>query len=227
MVSFTLDPVHRACAGQRRPVLKRLGVQLVDYVWTRKLDGRVRVWFNDYPKKPTWREGGGIAEGVGTSGANIKYAKLTTSGRADYVAINPEQGSIAAWLNGCANPDINLDTPDPSKNEKMCYNSGQMSEYEKIEGAAESFCRNLSDDKRGPVFSDFYKEAKKPVLGNYHFIVAFEVFEGCKWTFSHDECMRYFKVPMDSCNCSKRGDKQGGTVKNNCIYARIDPNYGI
>lgn len=191
------------------------------------MDGRVHVWFTDYPKKPTWRDGGEVAEGYGTSGANIKYAKLTTSGRADYVAIDPEQGSIAAWLNGFANPDVNLDTPDPSKNEKMCYNSGQTSSYGKIEAAAESFCRNLGDDKKGPVFSDFYKEAKKTPPGNYHFIIAFEVFEGCKWTFSHDECMRYFKAPMDSCNCSEQGDKQGGTVKNNCIYARIDPNYGI
>ncbi|CAI6088155.1 unnamed protein product, partial [Clonostachys chloroleuca] len=158
-----------------------------DYVWIRKLDGRVHVWFNDYPKKPTWRDGGEVAEGYGTSGANIKYAKLTTSGRADYVAIDPEQGSIAAWLNGFANPDVNLDTPDPSKNEEMCYNSGQTSSYGKIEAAAESFCRNLGDDKKGPVFSDFYKEAKKTPPGNYHFIIAFEVFEGCKWTFSHDE----------------------------------------
>lgn len=184
------------------------------------------MWYNQYPKKPTWLEGGEIAGGVGTSGANVKYGVLTSSGRADYIVVDPKEGSIAPWLNGCANPELNLDTPDTSKNKKDCYNSGQKSSYGKIDEAAKSFCRNVGDDPRGPVFSNFYKESKKQPPGTYHFIVAFEVFEGCKWEYSFDECMRYFKVPIDSCDCSKKGDKQGGTVKNNCIYARIDPNYG-
>lgn len=76
-----------------------------DYVWTRKLDGRVLVWYNEYPNLPAWREGGEIAAGVGTSGANIRYARLTSTGRADYVAVDPESGAIAPWLNGCGNPD--------------------------------------------------------------------------------------------------------------------------
>jgi hypothetical protein len=74
-----------------------------DYVWTRKLDGRAHVWYNEYPNKPTWRAGGEIAGGVGTSGANVKYAKLLPSGRSDYVPIDPNTGAIGAWLNGCSN----------------------------------------------------------------------------------------------------------------------------
>ncbi|KAL0929864.1 uncharacterized protein CTRU02_215073 [Colletotrichum truncatum] len=76
-----------------------------DYVWTRKLDGRVRVWYNQYPTKPTWREGGEIAGGVGTSGANVRYAKLQGTGRADYVAVDPKTGALGAWLGGCRDPD--------------------------------------------------------------------------------------------------------------------------
>jgi hypothetical protein len=76
-----------------------------DYVWTRRLDGRVKVWYNDYPKKPTWREAGEIAGGVGTSGANVRYAKLQSTGRYDYVAVDPGTGAIGAWLNGCGDPD--------------------------------------------------------------------------------------------------------------------------
>ncbi|KAF5619593.1 lipolytic G-D-S-L family [Fusarium tjaetaba] len=76
-----------------------------DYVWTSRLDGSVKVWYNDYPKKPTWREAGEIAGGVGTSGANIRYAKLQKTGRYDYVAVDPKTGAIAAWLNGCGDPD--------------------------------------------------------------------------------------------------------------------------
>ncbi|KAF4990980.1 hypothetical protein FDECE_14187 [Fusarium decemcellulare] len=76
-----------------------------DYVWTRRLDGRVKVWYNDYPNKPTWREAGEIAGGVRTSGANIRYGKLQSTGREDYVAVDPKTGAIGAWLNGCSDPD--------------------------------------------------------------------------------------------------------------------------
>ncbi|UZP45216.1 hypothetical protein NXS19_013028 [Fusarium pseudograminearum] len=76
-----------------------------DYVWTSRLDGSVKVWYNDYPKKPTWREAGEVAGGVGTSGANIRYAKLQKTGRYDYVAVDPKTGAIGAWLNGCGDPD--------------------------------------------------------------------------------------------------------------------------
>lgn len=121
-----------------------------------------------------------------------------------------------------------LDKPDTSKNEKRCYNSGQKSSYGKIEAAAESFCKyNLDTHKDGPVFSNFRESDKKTPPGQYHFAVTFEVFEGCEWEYDFDDCMRYFKVPMDSCDCSAKGNKQGGTVRNNCIYARIDPNYGV
>ncbi|KAH7303224.1 hypothetical protein B0I35DRAFT_498648 [Stachybotrys elegans] len=76
-----------------------------DYVWTRKLDGRVMVWYNQYPDLPAWREGGEIAGGVGTSGANIRYANLLSTGRADYVPINPNNGAIGAWVSGCRDID--------------------------------------------------------------------------------------------------------------------------
>ncbi|KAL2693476.1 hypothetical protein Neosp_000036 [[Neocosmospora] mangrovei] len=73
----------------------------VNYFWTRKLDGRVKVWYNDYPNKPTWREAGEIADGVGTSGANVRYGTLSSTGRVDYIPLDRKTGAIAAWLNGC------------------------------------------------------------------------------------------------------------------------------
>ncbi|OAA69170.1 lipolytic protein G-D-S-L family [Akanthomyces lecanii RCEF 1005] len=78
-----------------------------DYVWTRPLDGQVQVWLNMYPQLPAWRHIGVVKDDVGTSGANIRFAQLTGtkqqpgSGRADYVAVDPTTGAIAAWLNGC------------------------------------------------------------------------------------------------------------------------------
>lgn len=72
-----------------------------DYVWTRASDSAPFVWLNNYPNTPTWLEQGQVAEGVHTSGANVRYAKLQDTGRASYVAVDPKTGAIAAWLNGC------------------------------------------------------------------------------------------------------------------------------
>ncbi|KAI1153342.1 hypothetical protein F4825DRAFT_449639 [Nemania diffusa] len=72
-----------------------------DYVWTRKLDGR-------------------IAGGVGTSGANIRYARLQNTGRADYVPVDPKTGAIAAWLGGCGE----LSTTE--KNHKVSIARGEL-----------------------------------------------------------------------------------------------------
>ncbi|KAF4982276.1 hypothetical protein FZEAL_2062 [Fusarium zealandicum] len=55
--------------------------------------------------QPTWREAGEIAGGVGTSGANIRYGKLLSAGRADYVTIDTKTGAIGAWLNSCGDAD--------------------------------------------------------------------------------------------------------------------------
>jgi hypothetical protein len=74
-----------------------------DYVWTRALDGAAFWYKNNYPNLPTWLPGIEIAGGVGTSGATVRYAKLQSTGRASYVAVNPTNGAIAAWLNGCDN----------------------------------------------------------------------------------------------------------------------------
>ncbi|KAL6864240.1 SGNH hydrolase-type esterase domain-containing protein [Trichoderma novae-zelandiae] len=72
-----------------------------DYVWTSAIDSSVHVWLNNYPNKPTWLPQGKIADGAGTSGANVKWGELTGSGYPDYVAFDPVVGAFAAWLNGC------------------------------------------------------------------------------------------------------------------------------
>ena len=74
-----------------------------DYIWTRASDGATYLWLNNYPNQPTWVEKGQIAGGVGTGGHNVKYATLQRTGRASYIAVNPINGAIAAWLNGCSN----------------------------------------------------------------------------------------------------------------------------
>ncbi|KAK7955848.1 carbohydrate esterase family 3 protein [Apiospora aurea] len=93
-----------------------------DYVWTSRLDGRARVWYNEYPALPAWREGGEIAGGVGTSGANVRYAQLQRTGRADYVALEPKTGAFAGWLGGCGDYD------DAPKTHRVSIANGALGE---------------------------------------------------------------------------------------------------
>lgn len=51
-----------------------------------------------------------------------------------------------------------------------------------------------------------------------------EIFQGCEWEYSFDECVRYMKVPTDSCDCSGANRKQGGIASNGCSKWRMDPN---
>jgi hypothetical protein len=82
-----------------------------DYVWTRKLNDLTRVWYNNYPNSPRWIQGGEIiASGVGTAGSNIRWGKLTSTGRADYLAVEPSTGAAAAFPNGC---DIKIKPGEP------------------------------------------------------------------------------------------------------------------
>ncbi|RBR11234.1 uncharacterized protein FIESC28_09118 [Fusarium coffeatum] len=144
-----------------------------------------------------------------------------------------ERETCNSWVNTkttstTPSPTPTLIKPDPGQNEKHCYNSGQRSNYEAITFAAESFCRDVVNDQvQGPVWSNYKLEGKKTPSGGYHFKLEFHVKEGCIWRSNYDECMRYMKVPIDSCNCSAKGDKQGGWVENNCVIARVDPNSGL
>jgi hypothetical protein len=72
-----------------------------DYVWTQAHDGATIVHLNNCPNKPTWLPGQVVAGGVGTSGANVRFAGLQNTGRASYLAIDPSYGSLSAWHNGC------------------------------------------------------------------------------------------------------------------------------
>ncbi|KAK4183861.1 hypothetical protein QBC35DRAFT_525860 [Podospora australis] len=75
-----------------------------DYVWTSAITGKARVYYNNYPPPAggkMWVDGGEVAGGVGTSGSCVRWATLQNTGRASYIAVNPTNGAIAAWLSGC------------------------------------------------------------------------------------------------------------------------------
>lgn len=70
----------------------------------------------------------------------------------------------------------------------------------------------------------YKKESIKPFSGQEEISFSFEVLDGCSRTFSMDECTRYFKTPVDSCNCGGENGKQGGYGSNNCLRWKTDPN---
>lgn len=165
------------------------------------------------------------------STATYTQCNLGTGQHGDACVTNSE---CASWVNTkttstTPSPTPTLDSPDASQNIKHCYGSGQKSNYEAITYAAESFCRDVVSKNKdnGYYWSNDKLEGKKTPSTGYHFKLLFSVNEGCLWKADYDECMRYMKVPIDSCNCSAKGGKQGGWVENNCITAKIDPNSGI
>ncbi|KAM0426176.1 hypothetical protein ACHAPT_008521 [Fusarium lateritium] len=95
--------------GQRPEEIELIDINgdgKADYVWKKPIDGSVRVWINEYPNLPAWRDIGIIAEGVGTSGNNIRWATLQEGGRPDYIIVDPKTGALGAWLNGCEKDDL-------------------------------------------------------------------------------------------------------------------------
>ena len=56
-----------------------------------------------------------------------------------------------------------------------------------------------------------------------HVDVEFEVSQSCNWTYTYDECMRYMKAPIDSCDCSALNPKHGGSLSNDCINLSVRP----
>ncbi|RGP63791.1 hypothetical protein FSPOR_8398 [Fusarium sporotrichioides] len=142
----------------------------------------------------------------------------------------------ASWVNTeitstTATPTPTMESPDPSQNIKHCYDDGLKVSYDSITVNAESFCNKVvaKNKDNGYYWSnDKLEEKLLPGGGGrgYHFKALFAVKEGCLWKADFDECMRYMKVPIDSCDCSAKGNKQGGWVDNNCITAKIDPNKG-
>ena len=77
-----------------------------DYIWVHPVDGSLDLWTNEVGINPAnWvKAPDKIATGVGFSGANILFATLLNTGRADYIPITPSTGAIEAWMNGCNNP---------------------------------------------------------------------------------------------------------------------------
>ncbi|KAL7760797.1 hypothetical protein ACKLNR_007332 [Fusarium oxysporum f. sp. zingiberi] len=137
-----------------------------------------------------------------------------------------------AWVNtkttSKPSPSPTLASPKFSDNILRCNKSGQASNPEAILYAAQSFCRDIvaKNKNNGYYWSNDRLEGKKTPSTGYHFQLDFSVRKGCLWKANFDECMKYMQVAIDGCNGSRKGDKLGGWVRDNCIEAIINPRKG-
>lgn len=120
---------------------------------------------------------------------------------------------------------------DPMQNEMGCYNSGRSDDHVIADNAIKSYCNlllsNIGDIGVAPENYFFERPFEFPVQNlrsPAEFIISLSVGEGCEWLSDKDECTRYLLAPIDACNCGGKNGKQGGTVSNNCLSWRIDPN---
>ncbi|GKT56174.1 exo-beta-D-glucanase [Colletotrichum tofieldiae] len=125
--------------------------------------------------------------------------------------------------------------PDAKQNDIDCFGSGRKMSNVRLRNGIDSFCRNIGSEAgvlargldgraTGELLGGYKRESIKPFSGGEEISFSFEVLAGCAWTFDLDECTRYFKTPVDSCNCGGENDKQGGYGENNCLKWKTDPN---
>ncbi|KAK1541346.1 hypothetical protein CPAR01_07335 [Colletotrichum paranaense] len=131
-----------------------------------------------------------------------------------------------------------LKQADAKHNNVKCYGEGRKMSNIRLQNGINSFCKNIGSDVgvqardldgraaagQQQLLSGSKKEYIKPFSVQEEISFSFEVLCGCSWTFSMDECTRYFKTPVDSCNCGGENGKQGGYGSNNCLRWKTDPN---
>ncbi|KXH55453.1 hypothetical protein CSAL01_12424 [Colletotrichum salicis] len=104
-----------------------------------------------------------------------------------------------------------LKQADAEKNHVNCYSEGRKMSNIRLQNGINSFCKNIGSDvgvqtrdlegrTTGQLLGGYKKESIKPFSGQEEIGFSFEVLDGCSWTFNMDECTRYFKTPVDSCN---------------------------
>jgi hypothetical protein len=114
--------------------------------------------------------------------------------------------------------------PDQSKNQKFCYNSGHKINRGPITEGIEWFCDNMAGRH---LDAGYFREESADGLFEDVILMSIEVKSGCEYTVDEGECNRYLRIPLDECNTSREGQKQGGTVENNCLKWRLDPNVKV
>jgi hypothetical protein len=98
-----------------------------------------------------------------------------------------------------------------------------------MQSAAQSFCNAIeyADFKQNYFHTSDQAFDYNGGIGSVTITLSFQINTGCTWVWDNNECLKYFSVPTDSCNCKGVNGKQGGTVTNDCYTWRIDPNISL
>lgn len=115
---------------------------------------------------------------------------------------------------------------NPVDNKVDCYKKGEKTEHVRMESAASSFCKSISKSslKGRMIKSNEYPFAYNGGFGTVTIRISLEILkESCEFVYDEKTCMKYLSVPTDSCDCGGINDKHGGTVSNNCLEWKIDP----
>ena len=123
---------------------------------------------------------------------------------------------------------IPIPTPSPKENHKDCYDKGREADNTRIGNAIKSFCNALADNgdilKAGFFKKDSFSFPIKCAEIGLKVIVSLQIQSNCEWKYTNAECQKYGRVPIDSCDCNGENGKHGGSVYNNCLSMRVDPN---
>lgn len=118
---------------------------------------------------------------------------------------------------------------DPLLNKVECYDVGQAAKHWETDLVSEVICGDIDDFatwSNGGVSTDGFSYGKtlySDPLKSAPIDVWFILEKGCTWNIGSGDCLRYFRMPIDACDCDGVDGKHGGVVRNNCITARIDP----
>ncbi|WP_327064721.1 GDSL-type esterase/lipase family protein [Kitasatospora sp. NBC_01302] len=87
--------------GSRIQFADLTGDGRADYLDVNPANGSVQAWLNagTGPSGVTWNQAGTVAYGVGSPGTDIEFAPVTATGRADYLDVDPADGTVQAWKN--------------------------------------------------------------------------------------------------------------------------------
>ncbi|KAF2720853.1 glycoside hydrolase family 18 protein [Polychaeton citri CBS 116435] len=114
-------------------------------------------------------------------------------------------------------------TPDPSQDAVSCYNVGVAADASLLTQAAELACQNLASD---PIFDNANFRVQpvdfpyQPSSGGaVEVIVSVEAKPGCVWSLDTTVCESELGKIASTCT-----NGQGGTMTNNCLSWRLDPN---
>ncbi|OAK98905.1 hypothetical protein IQ06DRAFT_356896 [Phaeosphaeriaceae sp. SRC1lsM3a] len=121
-------------------------------------------------------------------------------------------------------------SPDFSKDQVKCYDSGQVANRGKLISTADGWCKSNKNKKleskyySGELRAAFSccdtRDEVVPVEVKY----SVEVHDGCEWKVDENTCKAEFRKVIDGCDRNTEARKQGGRLVGDCMTWRIDPN---